>query len=1252
MIEEALRKRLRPIVNRRRRLHLAWRISIYWLVSGLVGVGLIGANWLWGWSSDPAGRGPWPIASWALCVWTILATVFAVYKYRRAQPDYKAVAHNIERQHSDLKALLLAAIEQEPQEPDGRLGYLQEWVIGEALRHAAGHDWLRSISMKKFVLAYLGGIAALAFLIAVLSQMLPSTSSLLTADRVVPARKGYHITVTPGDTTVELGTPVVVLARFDGRVPPEASLVSTPIKVGLFGAAGEEPQKIALAMNQNDPVFGGIIQEVQTSLLYHIEYAGRRTRDYMISVYEHPQLTRADAKIIYPSYTQLPEKVVLDTRQVSAVEGSQIILTFTLNKVVTTAQLVPRDLPSPAEAGYAKAEGSALDLTADEEHPNIYTTSITAKQSQRYELRVADADGRTNKVPQRFAIDVHKNLPPELKTVFPGRDVLVSPLEELSLEAEVSDDYGLTGYGLSYSLAGAQSGDITLLSPAESASAFAGDEFPFRRTKSSGRAGQSGIPAFAGTSLALQKQGDKYHMQYLLALEDLNAQPDQLLTYHFWADDIGPDGKTRRTSGDMYFVEIRHFEEVFRESQSFQDERSQNQRERQGGQQQGKPGEQLARLQKQIIIATWNVKRQADQLGGVDEHKEDLDLVRKSQADVLKQAQSALTEAEDPPAIKTLQEATKHMETAVEHLTEAVESASAVELTPALAAEQSAYQELLKLRDREHQVARARSLDRDSSTRSARYEQQLQQLELRQRENRYETERLAQSQEQATQREDLAVLNRLADLARRQSEVSNRLREAEAALQQAQNEQQRQEILGELKRLREEQLEALRDVDELQQRMERPGNGQRMANAREQLDQSRSRIRQSAEELEQGMVSRAITSTTRARRELEQMRDEFRRGTSSQFTEQMRNMRDQAQQLDRREREVADQIRQQIGSQRKTLADSGVNLELADRIDQQKEGIEELIDQMKNVSEQAEASEPLLSRRLYDTLRRASTQNVGRTLDATGELIRRNFLPQAQEIERQAAKGIEDLRTGVEEAATSVLGDEAESLRLARQQLDELIRQVDPRLRGDRLAPAEAGVARASGRSQPAERLAGQRRPGDPNEPADLAANQQRIADAQSLTGRRVLGDPNAGGRPVVSLSNPADPAGWGGFEGSTGPRDQIDPNGPLTGRDFRQWSDRLQDVQEMLNESDLRNEVARVRDRARAIRAEFTRHGKEPQWDLVNQQITKPLAELRNRISEELAQLQSRQVGIDRDPVPSRFAELVRRYYENLGGD
>jgi hypothetical protein len=505
--------------------------------------------------------------------------------------------------------------------------------------------------------------------------------------------------------------------------------------------------------------------------------------------------------------------------------------------------------------------------------------------------------------------------------------------------------------------------------------------------------------------------------------------------------------------------------------------------------------------------------------------------------------------------------------------------------------------------------------------------------------------------------------------------MSERLKEAQAALQQAENEQQRQEVRRQLKRLTEQQLQALQDVDELQQRMERSENRQRMADARRQLDQSRSRIRQSAEELEQGMLSRAITSTTRAQRELEQMRDDFRRSTSGQFTEQMRNMRDQAQQLDQRQNEIAEDIKRQIDSERKTLTDSGVNRELADRIDRQRDSTDELMKQMKEVSEQAETSEPLLSRKLYDTLRKASTDNVDRALEATGELLKRNFLPQAQQIEKQAGKGIEDIRKGVEEAAENVLGDEAESLRLARQQLDELIRQVNEE------------VARADNQ--------GRRPSADPNELAESAANQQRPAVARSgadgerrdrqsadqpQDGRASANAATSGNRPTDSDPNNAQqqgstrggrrgrianartgrrvntggrtgPGGWGGT--LSGQWDQPDPNGPLTGRDYTQWSDRLRDVEEMLTERDLRDEAARIRDRARSIRAEFTRHGKEPQWDLVRQQITNPLTELRKHLSDKLAQLQSDEalVPIDRDPVPRRFAELVRRYYENLGG-
>ena len=1229
IIEEALRRRLRPIVNRRRRLHLAYWLSVCWVIASLVGIGLIIASGYWEWKSS--------VANWALCILTVMVTLYALYKSYRMRPDYKAVARHIERQNPDLKALLLAAIEQQPNQTDGQFGYLQDRVIGEAVRHATKHDWLQSISRKKLLLAELGGALALTLIITTLLQLFPSVPFLRVADLNVLGSYGYQITVSPGDTDVEAGSPVVIMARFGRRVPSKAAL--------LFGEAGKEFERIALTKNLEDPVFGGIIQQVNSNLLYYIEYANQRSRDYRISVYQRPVLTRADAKIVFPPYTKLPEKVIKDTRQVSAVEGSQIFFTFTLNKAVAKAQLAPKEGPGP-------------ELTVDSEHPNVYTTSFTAVKNERYELHLADARGLTNEVPERFVIDVHKNMPPELKVVFPNRDVLASPLEELSMEAEVSDDYGVTACGLSYALAGNQVTDLALSPSAVT--------------------------------------NGKQHIQDLLELEKLNAQPDQLLTYYFWAEDVGPNGNVRRTSGDMYFAEVRHFDEVFRESQSSPDQQ-QNRNQQNQNQQGNRQGEQLAQLQKQIISATWNIKRKADQSGGIGDSKEDVDVVHQSQADVLEQARSASAQAEDPAATRTLEAAARHMETSLEHLGEAAKSESATELTPALASEQSAYQELLKLRQQEHQVAQSRNANASNNARSARSGQQLQQLELAQRDNRYETERLAQSQEQTAQREDLQVLNRLRDLARRQNDMSNKLKEAQAALREAQTEQQRQEIQRQLKRLREEQLDALRDVDELAQRMDNPENRQRMADSREQLDQSRSRIRQSAEELEQGMVSRAVTSTTRAQRQLEQMRDEFRQRTSGEFTEQMRNMREQARQLDRRQNEISDQIKQQIDSDRKSLTDSGRNRELADQMNQQKENAENLLEQMKDVSQQAETSEPLLSRKLYDTLRQTSSENLNRTLEVTSEMLRRNFLPQAQEMEQRAGKGIEELRKGVEDAAESVLGNEAESLRLAKEQLDELIRQVDEEAaRAGGEARQDADPNRPGGAAANRRQLADaqsqidRQRQGDPNSPGGPAANQRQLADARrgegvsplnrgqdardtqgqdglATTGRGGQGDPNA---PTEMRENQqrrladsrrsgdrtggaqADPTGWGGNQ--RGQWDQFDPNGPFTGRNYTQWSDRLRDVEEMLSEPDLRNDVARVRDRARAIRAEFTRHGKEPQWSMVQLQITNPLTELRNRIGEELAKLESDKsmVPIDRDPVPGRFAELVRRYYENLGGD
>jgi hypothetical protein len=110
---------------------------------------------------------------------------------------------------------------------------------------------------------------------------------------------------------------------------------------------------------------------------------------------------------------------------------------------------------------------------------------------------------------------------------------------------------------------------------------------------------------------------------------------------------------------------------------------------------------------------------------------------------------------------------------------------------------------------------------------------------------------------------------------------------------------------------------------------------------------------------------------------------------------------------------------------------------------------------------------------------------------------------------------------------------------------------------------------------------------------------------------------------------------------------------GPFIGENFAPWNDRLRNVEELLYAPDLRSAVASARERARQLRRDM-QDRKKPDWAVVQLQILKPLVEVRARVAEELARRDSKEslAPIDRDPVPPRFAESVRRYYEELGKD
>ncbi len=127
-----------------------------------------------------------------------------------------------------------------------------------------------------------------------------------------------------------------------------------------------------------------------------------------------------------------------------------------------------------------------------------------------------------------------------------------------------------------------------------------------------------------------------------------------------------------------------------------------------------------------------------------------------------------------------------------------------------------------------------------------------------------------------------------------------------------------------------------------------------------------------------------------------------------------------------------------------------------------------------------------------------------------------------------------------------------------------------------------------------------------------------------------------------------------GGRGGGGAASDGEFTDGPLTGRDYTAWSDRLRDVEEVLQNPQLRNDVARIRENARSMRMEYKRTGAAPNWDSLNSDVIKPMRIVQQRVAEELARYGGKDavVPVDRDPVPQKYTDLVSRYYERLGKD
>jgi hypothetical protein len=1255
-------------------------------------------------------------------------------------PTRTEAARLIEKTDPEVNDAVITAV-QVADRAGRRPSVLAAMAIQEADKLARHRDWSGVVPGRQMmawtVLSFLSFVLMVSSVMAAsrYGRDLLKPSSVLEraeSNTEAPATPVTELVIEPGNTEIELGSALTVVARFPGVSPAKSVLE--------FTDAQNVRRQLTMSETVDAGVFAARMEEITSDGTYRVLYSEAESQSatplispaFNVKTYVRPKLEQVDAVITPPAWAGRSQEIIEDVMRVTVTEGSTVTLRLYLNKPAAKAELQARDLTtialtplatptSPTQnAGDGKSAPVASTVISQAASAVMEATMVVT-DSNVWTVLLEDSEGRKPKDEEQITIKVVFNQPAKIKPTFPGRDTNVSPLQEFLVEAQASDDFNLVDYGVQFSLSGGETKEFSLKAPA--ATSVATD------VAVSPDAANQAAPVTVEPLLAAK-------LSHEIEMETLNAAPDDLVTYSFWATDIAADSTERRSYSDIVFAEVRRFEEIFREAQQGGDPQQQ---QNQSQQQQGSAVDGVLKLQKEIISATWNTIRAETASRRNGTFAQDVETISESQGEAKNQLQAAMEELQgDPKTAALAARAMEEMTAARSKLQDVSAGTEGARLADAMTTEQVVVQTLLKMRIAETQVRQQqRSQGGGGGGGSSASQQQMQQLELDNQRNRYESEQQVQKQQEEKteqQRQQLQVLNRLKELARRQQMVNDRLKQLESELRAATTQKEREEIERELKRLRDEQREMLRDVDELSERMEQASSPQNAQSSemKQQMQEARENVQQASRAMDEGRLAEAISEGTRAERQFEDLKEDFRNQTSSQFEEAVRDLREQSRELGDRQKELAQQLTgnsaEDDKSKKPSLRSERNRDQLQKEFGEQKDRLNRVVDQTKQMIEQAEQSEPLLSNKLYDTLRELKDSKPEDALEATEFLAGRGMWSQSQEAEQAARKGIEQLQKGIENAADSVLGSEAESLRRAQRQLEDATQKLASEVRsatgeaadvetenrrpgqfgGERGAEEKSaneseqkgsgGVGerqndeaqndekRSGQKGSQGQKGSGQSGDGKAEEPASPGGNEPQ--DGQPQEGQPQDGKSQGGGASRGKSQNeaaqgesqdgsqqengdrpqPGEPSQNqsggnrngqrrqsslmdGGRESNGGAGGNNAPGKPLTGEEFGEWSDQLRDIEEMLEDPALRNRVAQVRDRARAMRAEFKRHGEMPQWDLVKSQLLGEMQALQQRINQEVMKLESDRamVPIDREPVPEEFDSLVQRYYELL---
>jgi hypothetical protein len=818
--------------------------------------------------------------------------------------------------------------------------------------------------------------------------------------------------------------------------------------------------------------------------------------------------------------------------------------------------------------------------------------SFSVTSDAAYTIVATDFDRQLTENPDVYYIRSIEDQPPSLVLRSPGRDQDVMPLEEVILEVDATDDYGLTEFTLHYSVIGADEVAVDFL-PDEQTRIVSGNQMIF--------------------------------------MEDLGVQPGDFVSYYMTLADNNALRGPQEVVSDIYFLQVVPTDKQFRRASGGD----------QGGGGGGGGGDNssaLVTLQKDIISATWRLRQQQLNLSQ-QQFSDDVAIVAESQRDAMQRARMSIDRlserlnfADDSygNAVSYLQRAIEQMELAAVELDQEA-------LTSAMQPEQQALQYVLRAEAQINQtdVNFQRTAGGGGGGGSQQEREDLRELfdmEMGQNENRYETPRQSGGGAQANNEES----SRLEELARRQESLTRAQRNLARRMEDMTEEQRRRE----LERLRREQEQLSTDLSQLQQQMARRqqsqqgSQGNQQAGAQSQAEQQLQRALEQMQEAAQ--ADSPAQAAARSQRALETMREQQRQMAQqpdNSANQLAQSIAQRGQQLIEQQRQLQQELqelsRQQgVGQTRQAMSNSEEVQSLLTQQQRNRAELEEIERMLRAVVARAENDE----QRLLSQAQQASRaiRPLREQMETSNRVLRNGMVNLSSDIEREIADALSQLGSNLQalnpgSQPSGQTGEDAVMQAAAnaselRQQLENLQQQIDARQAGE---PGDESIAQLRERLARSQQLAQQltqqldqaqsggqqqgqqqgQQPGQSGQPSQAQRGQQASR-----------GDANTGQGAGGGQFDQNNQAGWGSI--------------PEPG-EAALWGN------------------------ARSIQSEITQQSLETfmsQPELLRG-VLQPLIELESdlRARAELAQITRRLYAVSDEDIPEQYRRLVEAYYRAL---